>query len=76
MKGKCPLLIQDEGIKRLQQEVKRYTARRKDEVPSERVELLIRDIMYRHLNLLILLGCAVGISLGIISKLAGVGQVV
>lgn len=65
---------QDEGIKRLQQEVKRYTTRRKDEVCSERLELLIRDIMYGHLNLLILLGCAVGISLGVISKLTGVGQ--
>lgn len=40
----------------------------------ERLELLIREIMYSHFNLLILLGCAIGISLGVISKLTGVGQ--
>lgn len=70
-----PFELQGEGIKRLQQEVKRYTTRKKDEVSSERVELLIREIIYSHLNLLIVLGCVVGISLGIISKLTGVGQV-
>ena len=42
---------------------------------SQRIELLIRDIMYSHLNLLIVLGCAVGVSLGLVSKLTGVGQV-
>lgn len=65
---------QGEGVKGLQQEVKRYTTRRKDEVSPERLELLITEIMYSHFNLLILLGCAIGISLGVISKLTGVGQ--
>lgn len=66
---------QDEGLNRLKQEVNRYTTRRKTEVSSQRVKLLIREIMYSHLNLLIVLGCAAGIFLGIMSKLTGVGQV-
>lgn len=65
----------DEGLNRLKQEVNRYTTRRKTEVSSQRVKLLIREIMYSHLNLLIVLGCAAGIFLGIMSKLTGVGQV-
>lgn len=72
---KCSSFIQDEGLHRLRQEVQRYTTRRKNKISSQRVELLIRDMMYSHLNLLTVLGCATGIFLGVISKITGVGQV-
>lgn len=67
---------QDQGIKRLKQELKSYTATRKNEVSSRRVELLMRNMMFSHLSLLVILGCAVGIFLGILSRLTGVGQII
>ena len=67
---------QDQGIRRLKQELKSYTVKRKEEVSSHRVELLMRDIMFSHLNLLVIFGCTVGIFLGILSRITGVGQVI
>lgn len=66
---------QDQGIKRLKQELKSYTAARKEEVPSNKVELLIKDLMFSHLQLLVILGCAVGIFLGVLSQITGVAQI-
>lgn len=66
---------QDEGLQSLRQEVQRYTTRTQNKISSRIVGLLIRDMMYGHLNLLTVLGCAAGIFLGVMSKITGVGQV-
>lgn len=67
---------QDQGIKKLKQELKSYTTRRKEEVPSNRVELLMKDLLFSHLQLLVILGCVVGIFLGVLSRITGVGQII
>lgn len=67
---------QDQGIKNLKQELKSYTTRRKEEVPSNRVELLMKDLLFSHLQLLVILGCVVGIFLGVLSRISGVGQII
>lgn len=72
----CSLYLQDQGIKRLKQELRTYTSRRKDEVSSHRVDLLMKDVMFSHLSLLVILGCIVGIFLGILSRVTGVGVIV
>lgn len=72
---KCSSFIRNEGLHRLRQEFQIYTTRRKNKISSQRVELLIKEMMYSHLNLLTVLGCAAGIFLGVISNITGVGQV-
>lgn len=70
------LYSQDQGIKRLKQELIMYTTRRKQEVSSQRVELLIKDMMFSHLCLLVVFGCIVGILLGVLSRITGVGVII
>ena len=45
-------------------------------MPSNRVELLMKDLLFSHLQLLVILGCVVGIFLGVLSQISGVGQII
>ena len=45
-------------------------------MPSNRVELLMKDLLLSHLQLLVILGCVVGIFLGVLSQISGVGQII
>lgn len=67
---------QDQGIQRLKQELRIYTTQWKEGISSKRVDLLIKDMMFGHLSLLVVLGCIVGILLGILSRITGVGVII
>ena len=45
-------------------------------MPSNRVELLMKDLLFSRLQLLVILGCVVGIFLGVLSRISGVGQII
>ncbi|KAK2568600.1 hypothetical protein P5673_006538 [Acropora cervicornis] len=66
----------DQGIQRLKQELRMYTTQWKEDISSKRVDRLIKDMMFGHLSLLVVLGCIVGILLGILSRITGVGVII
>lgn len=53
-----------------------YTTQWKRDVSSKRIDILIKDIIFGHLSLLVVLGCIVGILLGILSRVTGVGVII